>query len=189
MRVVWFGVAFSKASAQGSFGGVRGSGFSPTEELGMVLRSDGTAGTGADLGFFGLLAGAECVGGAAFPPPLYSGARLTLTATLVSMHSSGYSPLQRESTFFKAFSISTSVQAYTSFVLARVRVEARRRDEGRSGAEIDIGDPNEEEEVEVVEIVDLRTSECRFEVRVDELGVEGECLLCSDRWRVRDGRR
>jgi hypothetical protein len=78
---------------------------------------------------------------------------------------------------------------YASLVLARVRVEARRREDGRSGAEIDMGDPNEEEEADVAEIVDLRTPECRFELRVDELGVDGEGLSYSDRWRVCAGRR
>lgn len=141
------------------------------------------------MGFFGLLAGVTGAGSSTLPSPLYDGARLTLTATLVSMVASGYPPLRRNSAFFKISSAPTSVLTCTSFVLARVRVEARRREDGRSGAEIDIGDPNEEEEVEVVEIVDLRTSEYRFELRVDELGVEGEGLLYSDRCRVCAGRR
>ena len=65
-------------------------------------------------------------------------------------------------------------------MLAKVRVEARRRDDGRSGTEVDIGEPNEEEEADDAEIVDLRTPEYRFELSVDELGVDGEDLLHSD---------
>lgn len=143
--------------------------------------------TGVDLGFFGLSASIAGAGGAALPPPPRGGTRLTSKATLAPVPACGF-PLGRRSPF-KVFSTSASAPTRTSLVLARVRVEARRRDDGRSGAEIDIGDPNEDDEVDEVEIVDLRTPEYRFEVRVDELGVDGESLLQSDGWRVCTGRR
>lgn len=135
--------------------------------------------TSVGLGFFGLLAGVAGAGGVVFPPPLYHGTRLTSTATLAPMLASGYAPLRRKS-FFKAFPTSVLASTCTSLVLAKVRVEARRRDDGRSGTEVDIGEPNEEEEADDAEIVDLRTPEYRFELSVDELGVDGEDLLHSD---------
>lgn len=141
------------------------------------------------MDFLGLLAGDAAAVCTTLLPPLCDGTRLTLTATLVPILASAYPPQRRRSVIFRAFSVSASALTCTSLPLANVRVEARRRDDGRSGAEIDIGDPNEEEEADVAEIVDLRTPEYRFEFRVDELGEEGECLLCSDRWRACAGRR
>lgn len=136
--------------------------------------------TGVDLGFFGLLAGVAGAGGVGLPPPLWDGTRLTSIATLAPVLASGCPLFGRK---------SSTAPMCTLLVLARVSVEERRRDDGRSGAEIDIGDPYEEEEADDTEIVDLRTPEYWFELRVDELGVDGEGLLHSDGWRVCTGRR
>ena len=77
----------------------------------------------------------------------------------------------------------------TSLVLASVAVDARRSDEGRRGTQFDMGDPNDEVDVDEAEAVDLRSCDKLLELSVEELGEKLRALACSDRRRRWAGRR